>query len=81
MYTINKPLLYIRDNPFSSISSLNANGPIKENDEFVSKEIAVELLVALKVIKGVMPFHDGEYTEGESQAMFLLDKAITNAEK
>lgn len=40
---------------------------------------APDLLEALIKVKGVMPFHDGEYTEGEMLAMHKLEKAIKKA--
>lgn len=38
--------------------------------------LAPRLLKALRMMKGVMPFHDGEYTEGESNAMYECEETL-----
>ena len=42
---------------------------------------APDMLEALISMKGVMPFHDGDFTLGESNAMYKCEEAIKKATK
>ena len=61
-----------------------ANGELKEELKKIifSDEFGFDyLLKVLKNLKGCMPFHDGDFTEGESRAMLGCDEAISKLER
>ncbi|MEK6884236.1 MAG: hypothetical protein AABY22_31690 [Nanoarchaeota archaeon] len=73
-YTINKPLKLVYDDQYDFY--IKSNFPEREQ-QFVSKEIAEELLDALKEAKGLLKMV-GTYS---SEKMNIIDSAITNATK
>lgn len=79
LYTINKPLTFSED--IRSVYRVSQNSLVTKNDEFVSKEIAVELLEALKDAKDSINFLKYYTPHEEIITLDKIKKAITNAEK
>ena len=77
LYTINKPLKTREDEQYGT-HSLN-HAYFDQPQEFVSKEIAVELFLALRLARNYIKFVDP--THQEMTAFKIINKAITNAEK
>lgn len=51
-----------------------------ERYDIRKNDLTKELRDALKDVKGVMPFHDGDFTLGEQNAMLKVDLALTKCD-
>jgi hypothetical protein len=78
LYTINKPLGFYID-PDLKVPRAYHEDNIKITDEFVSKEVAVMLLEALKLANKYLILRD--INCDNLSGVNLITKAINNAEK
>lgn len=72
MYTIKNPLTFYRNSDYGNV--LVPQDDISDNDEFVSKDLAIELLEKLKYAKQKL------IECGNVRCLMIIDKTINNAE-
>jgi len=80
LYTINKPLMLLEgfENTWLDISKEKLL--VRKESEFVSKEIAIELLNTLKEVDKIIKEGLNNF-DIQIQSFFIINQAITNAEK